>query len=291
MPGSQPTERDPAPSLASPRAVRALIAVGDGALAQRVREALDGERFHVATSAEEFSDTAMPEIIVTDQTLASEALAPFYATLERGEVGVVLLGKALPADVLLSLDFTRRELRLACRMLAQIVSLRKQNQRLYDLAHTDPLTGLANRRALEEHAAKLLARAPLEPLALAVFDLDQFKRINAEFGYARGDSVLRSAGKTLASRAPQQFVARLGGDEFVALWSAPDREEALQLVDGWRRAMGTAASLKAERPVSASAGVAVMVEPPDLAALLAAADLALRQAKKGGGKRCELASL
>lgn len=273
--------------LAQNRAIGVLVAVVDAERRQRVVEALDGERFAVRCGDAPRAD-APPEIIVTDESLASIDLAEFHSFLIRGEVGVLLIGRSLPADVLLPADFTRRELRLGCRLLAQVVALRRQNHRLELLASADPLTSLPNRRALEARFVEL-ARSG-QPLALALFDVDHFKRINAEFGYLRGDEVLRAVAKTLAARAKPHFVARLGGDEFVMLWQEKHIGEAPVLAEELRHALGLAAGLKAERPVSASAGVAQGGASTTLAILLSAADAALRQAKQAGGRRTETAS-
>ena len=208
-----------------------------------------------------------------------------------GNVGVVLIGRNLPADVMLPHDCTARELRLACRMLANVVSLRRQNRKLARLATLDPLTGLANRRALEEEFERMRPQPDERRngcLALAMFDIDQFKSVNAELGHLRGDEVLRRAATTLQARAKRHFVARLGGDEFVLLSEFACTSDASQLADDIRRAMGLAASLIVERPVSCSVGVATMDWPDSLPALLTVADSALRSAKEAGGKRMEV---
>lgn len=89
-----------------------------------------------------------------------------------------------------------------------------------DLARTDPLTELPNRRHLEDVMARELARAQRtgRPVTLAYIDLNGFKRVNDELGHAKGDEVLRVAGRTLAgSVRAADVVARLGGDEFAVL--------------------------------------------------------------------------
>jgi len=84
----------------------------------------------------------------------------------------------------------------------------------------DPLTGVMNRRGFFEIGQRLLARAHFakEPVALVLFDLDQFKYINDQFGHAIGDEVL-SAFSRLASAQPRphDLFARIGGEEFVTL--------------------------------------------------------------------------
>lgn len=258
--------------------VTVAIAVRDPALAERLAAALAGKRFALVSGTRD-----APHIVVADAPLTGTELGPWNEARMQGHVAVIAIGPALSGDVVLPVEFTRAELRLACRLLAQVVTLRKQNARLRALADRDPLTDLPNRRALERHCADLAGRA--SSAALALLDLDQFKRINAEQGYARGDEVLCAAAKMLAARAGEHFVARLGGDEFALLWHSDDSSALESEVDALRHAMGRAASLKAERPLSVSAGLACERGDVSFSSLLASADLALRQAKQQGGRR------
>ncbi|HTN74015.1 MAG TPA: GGDEF domain-containing protein [Pirellulaceae bacterium] len=255
------------------------------------RQALVGERFQLSEQATDFTAHSPPLVILTDQSLAAAELATFHPLMVQGEIGVVLWGRDLPADVALPDDASPRELRLTCKLLAQVVALRRQQRHLLTLAATDPLTGLPNRRALEEQFPQRQAEAARESkaLALAIFDLDQFKAVNAEFGFACGDEVLRKVSQTLLARAGENFVARLGGDELICLTVTAQRDMALGQFEALRRALGMAASLTLERPLSASAGVAFASSGTTLSALLASADQALRIAKQQGGKRVMVA--
>jgi diguanylate cyclase (GGDEF)-like protein len=269
------------------RAVPVFVLTEERSQAEAWSAMLEGPRFEVHTRLAAFTANHLPDVIVTDCTLATEDLADFHELMIRGEIGVILIGQAFPADVQLPRDVSRRELRIACRMLAQVVGLRRQNRQLARLAATDPLTGLPNRRALEEHVEAQANGSLHKLVALAVFDLDQFKRINREFGFAFGDNVLKSAAKTLGARRGASFVARLGGDEFVMVWPVTCESAAMEQADQCRRAIGIAAGLAAERPLSASAGVACMPSGTTLQSLLATADEALLRAKEAGGKQCQ----
>jgi len=273
------------------RPARVFVAASSQEDAARWISALGGDRFEVHQRADEFNSEKPPEVIVTDRSLASVEFSAFCGSMIGGNVGVVLIGRNLPADVVLPQDCSPRELRLACRLLANVVALRKQNRRLGRLASLDPLTGLANRRALEEEFDRVNSETGTRRggcVALAMFDLDRFKNINAELGHLRGDEVLKKTAATLQARAKRHFVARLGGDEFVLLSDFACTSDASQLADEIRRAMGLAASLAIERPFSCSAGVATMDSPDTLASLLTSADDALRRAKEAGGKRTEV---
>lgn len=270
------------------RAVPVFVLAQEHAQAETWKGMLAGPRFDVHTRLAGFSASQPPEVIVTDCTLMTEDLADFHDLMIRGEIGVIVIGRDYPADVQLPRDVSRRELRIACRLLAQVVSLRRQNRQLAKLAATDHLTGLPNRRALEEHlAAQQRGDAAHKLIALAVFDLDHFKRINGEFGYAVGDRVLKSAAKAFAARRGAAFVARLGGDEFVMVWPVTCESEAMEQADQCRRALGIAAGLAAERPLTASAGIACLAGDASLEDFLASADEALLRAKNAGGKQCQ----
>lgn len=288
MPQNEPAT--PEGSLRAPtaRTVTVVLAFDDRELEKRVLAGLDGDKFVVRRCDAAFPAEARPEVLITDQSLAAEPLACFHDRLILGDVGVLLIGRSLTADVLLPSDFTRRELRLATRMLAQVVSLRRQNRRLQQLASTDALTQLPNRRAVEERFSEGIASQTA--MALALIDMDGFKAVNSKLGYVQGDEILRGVGKLLAARCAPHFAGRLGGDEFVLLLSIADEDAAFALTDTLRHDVSLAASMKAARPISASAGVAIATAPVAFTELLAAADAALRRAKQAGGKQTERAS-
>lgn len=105
--------------------------------------------------------------------------------------------------------------------------LRQKLEEACDNAQRDPLTGLANRRAFEEGYAERQARQA--SIAVAVCDIDHFKRVNDGFGHAVGDRVLKAIGKALAEHCDGHLVARYGGEEFVVLFAdiALDKARAL----------------------------------------------------------------
>lgn len=98
-------------------------------------------------------------------------------------------------------------------------------------AFTDALTGLANRRALENHMTRLLRRTKGNGFALMQIDLDFFKAVNDTHGHAAGDFVLQETARTLQQQMrATDLVARIGGDEFVIIMSEFGNESALQAV-------------------------------------------------------------
>lgn len=140
----------------------------------------------------------------------------------------------LGAHDILSLPMDREELlartSTLLRRKRQVESLRMQVEESFEQAVTDPLTGLYNRRYLMSQLQPLLKRAELggPALAVLVFDLDHFKRVNDRFGHDVGDDVLREFAARIASNVrPTDFVCRLGGEEFVVVMPATTADYAV----------------------------------------------------------------
>lgn len=172
-----------------------------------------------------------------------------------------------------------------------VLALVRRNDALLDElgneARTDALTGLFNRRGFDERASLELARSRREQswVAIAIFDLDHFKRINDEWGHEVGDRVLVRAAEVLAGQAREiDVVARFGGEEFVVLLPGADMDSAARFAERVRE------DLARERfprlpLVRASAGVRAVLAPESVEELLQGADLALYQAKRAGRDR------
>mgnify|MGYP002784713389 CR=1 FL=1 len=160
--------------------------------------------------------------------------------------------------------------------------------RLVELARTDPLTGLANRRAFDERLAAELARARREgsPLSLALVDLDRFKRVNDVHGHAVGDEVLREVARRLRDVArATDVVARLGGEELAWLLPGTGLDAAMEAAERLRAGIRGTPVGRAGRQ-TASIGIAEAA-PGDLPGdLLRRADGALYRAKDGGRDAC-----
>ncbi len=237
------------------------------------------------------------DVIVADRAVVGDALAAHNKHLARGEIGVVSIGTSAVADVSLPSDFTRRELKLACLLLAAIVRLRREQRHdkrarmvLSQLALSDPLTGLPNRRAWEAELRKRGQDAAHagRPLCVALLDLDHLKQVNANFGHLAGDRILREAGQALVETARREdYVARLGGDEFALLIGNHKPGTAAGMVEQIRQTIGQRLQTANGRPLTASAGLAesLNTSEAEITRLLAAADNALRQAKATGRAR------
>jgi diguanylate cyclase (GGDEF)-like protein len=158
-------------------------------------------------------------------------------------------------------------------------------------AATDALTGLANRRALDDTLKRMVAHAgrSVSPLATIALDLDHFKTINDTHGHERGDDVLAAVGALLRDTLRgSDFAARSGGEEFVVVLADTDRDGAVQLAERLRTGLEDRRG-GLEVHVSASFGVAAYPDDAvDAAGLLRLADRAVYAAKRNGRNRVEV---
>jgi diguanylate cyclase (GGDEF)-like protein len=161
-------------------------------------------------------------------------------------------------------------------------------------ASTDVLTGLPNRRAVNDALKRMVAHAARsgQPLAAIGLDLDRFKDINDRFGHEAGDTVLAAVGALLTSSVrTSDMVGRIGGEEFIVLAPDTDADGARTLAENLRAALQVEVVHGVDREITASLGVAVF---PDMAqsaeALLRIADRALYASKGAGRNRVTVAS-
>lgn len=177
-------------------------------------------------------------------------------------------------------------------ILVQLRSIDTQ-ARLDRLSRVDPLTGLANRRQFDESLRREWDRASRTgaSMALLMIDVDHFKMLNDEFGHPVGDERLRAVAKALAGCATHDFslVARYGGEEFAAILPAATPVQAMDLAERMRNAVERLAlpSPAAGGRVTVSIGIGHVcpIDGGGAAALIADADAALYQAKRGGRNR------
>jgi diguanylate cyclase (GGDEF)-like protein/PAS domain S-box-containing protein len=161
-----------------------------------------------------------------------------------------------------------------------------RNRQLERLAYSDPLTGVANRRALDDHLSRAIGHARRHGgvLGVVLVDVDHFKRINDRFGHERGDIVLRSVARRMAEAVRQgDVLGRLGGEEFLVVAREADPEGLERVAERLRDAIAAAPveSGAASMSVTVSVGWAVWDgESPD--AFLCRADRALYAAKEAG---------
>ncbi len=247
----------------------------------KVHEALDRKAQSYTTTLLSYQfDTARKEQenrkLEADRTLRDAQLASLQR-VRRWQRVALALGGVL---IVLLLWRAQRQLR--------------RSRRLHRMAMTDPLTGVANRRRLEQVAAMALdhARAMGEPLSLIALDVDHFKAVNDTHGHPVGDQVLVSLTVACqrALRQVDQF-GRLGGEEFVAILPGSDAAAAVQVAERLRREIdamrldGIVPGLR----ISVSLGVTSMKSVDDsLGQMLKRADRALYRAKERGRNRIEV---
>ncbi|HEY4779447.1 MAG TPA: diguanylate cyclase [Solirubrobacterales bacterium] len=160
-------------------------------------------------------------------------------------------------------------------------SLARQANTYKDLAYTDTLSGLPNRRAFEDRAARLKDLADAKPLALLMLDLDGFKAVNDSGGHEAGDRMLTLMARTIAGGLREgDFVARLGGDEFAVLLPQTDLGEAATLAERLRSRVQDAGSV-----ASVTASIGVAMQDNDVRRAMLRADVALYDAKDSGRNR------
>lgn len=214
----------------------------------------------------------------------------------RGETEAKVTGLETGADDYLVKPVEPVELkarvRVGLRLQKALLDLAAKNEILEKLALTDPLTGLANRRAFQEALEAEVARSGRHgrPASLLFLDLDRFKTVNDEHGHAAGDEVLSGFSAVLRRGCRRgDLAARIGGEEFAVLLPMTGRVPATLVAERIRRATEAyPLGLTVSVPVTVSVGVASteeLPEAPEAAGLLRRADAALYRAKADGRNR------
>ncbi len=220
---------------------------------------------------------------------ADLSFPPYLVMLtSRGDKADVIAGLDGGANDYLAKPFDTGELRarieVGSRMVAMQRALIESREALaYEASH-DGLTGILNRRASLDRLERLVAAR--SPLALAICDIDHFKKVNDVYGHPTGDDVLRGLAVLLKEACgPDGFAGRLGGEEFLVLFPAGGGE-APSLCEALRVRIAESPFKTRSGPVSVtvSFGVALAREG-GAESLLGVADRALYQAKREGRNR------
>ncbi len=162
-------------------------------------------------------------------------------------------------------------------------------QKIEHHARTDALTGLSNRRAMEESFAREINRCEQDAgsVSLIMIDIDNFKQFNDQFGHIAGDRALSAVGRILTTQfRPRDLIVRYGGDEFAVLLPDIDQEMAFTIAERVRKAVsgetGDGSDSLIQIPIRISMGVADLESGTSLDTLIRAADAALYRAKHAG---------
>jgi diguanylate cyclase (GGDEF)-like protein len=201
---------------------------------------------------------------------ATPAVALFFAwSNARPSTFIVIAVGGLSVSLLVS-----------ARMNGLLDQISEQSAKLSDLARSDELTGLHNRRSWNFELARACAQAAetQELFAVALIDLDHFKDYNDSYGHPAGDRLLRAAADSWqAELRPGEVLARYGGEEFAMLIPGVTLQEAVRRVDALR--------VSTPGGQSFSAGVALWTPGADPEQTVADADIALYDAKRAGRDR------
>jgi diguanylate cyclase (GGDEF)-like protein len=208
--------------------------------------------------------------------------------LVGGEViGSVLANHEAPLS-----DYEVRSMRDAVVQAAPVLG-NLRNLAIAELrSATDVLTGLPNRRAIEDTLKRMVAQSSrtVMPLAALMCDLDHFKHVNDQFGHGSGDDLLAAVGAALsATLRGSDFAGRYGGEEFLILLPATGPDGAQEVAEKIRSSLADLRVPTVARRTTVSIGIAVLPDHAnDAGSLARAADRALYAAKKAGRDRTEM---
>jgi two-component system, cell cycle response regulator len=296
-----------------------VLAVDDSAIYRKlVEHSLSGQEYEVlfAKSGREALDLFAehkPAVVITDWSMPDISGLELCRRIRRDFQGfhshLILLtsnsnkeqvveGLAAGADDYLTKPFHSGELVARVAVGRRIAELHREiqakNRLLEEMALTDALTGLPNRRAVDVWASRELSAAARHDFAFWVVmaDLDSFKKVNDTYGHDAGDSVLKTFAEILKTHTRQSDIcARLGGEEFLVMMTHSDRGGTKTAVERIRKQFENTNFTLGGCAVTATASFGIAgfrgTKPPDWNALMECADTALYAAKHKGRNRIE----
>jgi diguanylate cyclase (GGDEF)-like protein len=269
--------------------------------------------YHVSAGNERASAVARPDADDLTTAVATSGQAAFIADMTKNALYAERVPSTVRAIASLPLmfesnvvgvmnvvytqphPFTDEEMRLL-NILADTAALAVHNaamhERITQLAVTDELTGLANRRRFMEVVRQEVQRARRysRPLTLLMIDLDRLKQINDQNGHAAGDAMLRGLADCIrSSTRATDTPARLGGDEYAALLPETSREDALIIAERLRAAVEKFSAVINGAIIHSTVSIGLVSRNPgevtDLPSFIRLADEALYHAKTCGGNQ------
>jgi two-component system cell cycle response regulator len=274
----------------------------DGMVLEQYRdEKMIWSRLHDATAHYDLVLTSLPMSEGDPLRLASRLRAeadtrdlPLMLIADEEQRDLVLRAFELGASDHVLRPINEQELRARVRNQVRRrryqLRLRAEFDRSLELAVTDGLTGLRNRRYVFRHLESLLRAGTA--CGVLMIDVDRFKPLNDYYGHAAGDAALREVAARLREHVrASDVVARYGGEEFLVVMSGAGAEETAVIAERLRVAIGDRPIDlgQAKLPVTVSIGSALSATNSDAEALIAAADAAMYRAKALGRNRVEAA--
>jgi two-component system, cell cycle response regulator len=273
--------------------------------AQNGREALELYAQHapaIVITDWMMPDFSGPELCERIRSHAQRAYTYIIVLTSISEKDNVVKGLAAGADDYLTKPFDPGELLARIGVGRRTIGLHREieakNKLLEEMAHTDPLTGLPNRRAIEDWAARQLRGAARHGYAIWVAnaDLDNFKSINDSYGHDAGDRVLQKFGEVLReSTRASDISGRMGGDEFLLVMTHLDEKSTRLTVERLRKQFAALQFSFGGDVVSVTASFGIAgfqgKEPPEFAKLVREADKALYAGKRAGRNQIKFESL
>lgn len=283
---------------------RVMIVSDDEATSDQVRAALPDEMYQliVATDGSATLEQATAEdlcdlLLIDRSTVAPELYGRFLAYARSSEVPLIALGRSVHASEWAGLLHegassyltTPIDADALAAQVAVFLRIKERHDQLRAQAVIDELTGVYNRRYLDEQMTARLAEAQRysAPFSIGLVDIDHFKRVNDTYGHQAGDKVLaETAGLIRRQMRKEDLLARYGGEEFAVMLPHTDRLGAAILAERVREAIAEHDFVVPSATITITVSMGLASFPLDPAAddaeLLRIADTRLYEAKAGG---------
>ncbi|HTS12002.1 MAG TPA: diguanylate cyclase [Candidatus Limnocylindrales bacterium] len=301
---------------------KVLVADDSAVYRKLVEQTLDPSQYSIlfaktGQSALELFELHHPALVITDWVMPDftgiELCRQIRATPRASYTYIIIVtsvsekenvvkGLAAGADDYLTKPFHPDELSARVAVGRRIVNLQREieakNQLLQELALTDALTGLPNRRAIDNWAERQLSGAARHGFSFWVVmaDLDNFKSVNDAYGHDGGDAVLKEFGEILKANSRRSDICgRVGGEEFLMILTHADERNVRIVVERVRNQLRERKILSGQKTIAATASFGVSgfqgKVPPEFAKLVSKADEALYLAKRAGRNRIEVCAM
>jgi diguanylate cyclase (GGDEF)-like protein len=247
-------------------------------------------------------DSSGPELCERIRAESPESYTYIILLTSMTEKEDIVRGLSSGADDYLTKPFDRGELLARIGVGRRIIGLHREidakNKLLLEMAHTDSLTGLPNRRAIEEWAKRQLRGAARHGYSLWVVlaDLDGFKNINDSYGHEAGDQVLCGVARILKEHTrASDLSGRMGGDEFLLVMTHVEKANIPLAVERLREKIASQKFSFGGESISVTASFGICgfqgKEPPEFSVLVRQSDNALYGAKRSGRNQVKIESL